>query len=145
MKQLITRFGEFWQRSDLFHEAQHGRVKWNERGWFGKRPPLEHARGIYVLYRGRVPVYIGKAVEGRNPIASRLSHHARDWYAHAWDNVSWFHFDQSVDKRVIEAVEAMLIANTPGTLNGALPGGHLGERCYPGDDRNYASNTLWRK
>src|ERR1019366_2706547 len=141
---LINRFGEFWQRIDLF-EVKGGRVIWNERGWPKKNPPLAGARGIYILYRGKTPIYIGKALKGKSPIANRLSKHAQGWYSHAWDNVSWFHFDESVPKEVIEAVEGLLIANIPGTLNGALPGGHLGKRCYPGNDGNYAQNTLWQK
>jgi len=144
MKQLITRFGEFWQRTDLF-DVKDGRVAWNERGWPSKNPPLAGARGIYILYRGTTPLYVGKAIKGRSPIANRLSRHARDWYSHAWDNVSWFHFDESVPVGVIEAVESVLIANIPGTLNSALPGRHLGKRCYPGNDKSYAQNTLWRR
>jgi len=146
MKQLITRFGEFRERTDLFEEVKNGRVRWKVDRWgSGKKAPLEDARGIYVLYRGRVPIYIGKAIKGKDSIARRLHRHAHDWYAHAWDNVSWFHFDKSVQKGVIEAVEALLIANIPGTLNGSLPGGHLGKRCYPGSDKSYAQNRLWQK
>ena len=143
-KQLVTRFGEFWQRVDLF-DVKDGRVTWNDRGWPDKNRSLEGARGIYVLYRGTTPIYVGKALKGKNPIVNRLSRHALDWYSHSWDNVSWFHFDESVPNTYIEAVEAILIANIHGTLNGALPGSHLGKRCYPGNDKNYARNTLWQK
>ncbi len=145
MKPLIIRYGEFWQRTDLFEVTESGRVKWNEaRGWFGKHPPLEGARGIYILYRGRTPIYIGKAIRKGDAIATRLHNHARRWYSHAWDNVSWYDFGETPNA-IIEAVEALLIAHIPGTLNGALPGRHLGKCCYPGDDKNYAKNTLWQK
>jgi hypothetical protein len=146
-KQLVTKFGEFWQRSDIF-EVKDGRVNWTERGWPEKNPPLKGARGIYVLCCGTTPIYVGKAVKGKkgsSPIANRLSKHAQDWYSHAWDNVSWFHFDETVPNAYIEAVEAILIANISGTLNGALPSSHLGKRCFPGNDKNFAKNTLWQK
>ncbi len=145
MKKLITRFGEFWQREDLFTVTKK-QVVWNaERSWYGKKPPLEGARGIYILYKGRNPVYIGKALKGENPIAKRLDIHARRWISHAWDNVSWYHFDSSVEDSYIEAVESLLIVHVQGTLNGSVPSRHLGKKCYPGNDKNYARNTLWQK
>ena len=73
MKQLITRFGEFWRRTDLF-DVKDGRVNWNERGWPNDNCPLAGAKGIYVLFHGTTPRYVGKAMKGRNPIARRLSH-----------------------------------------------------------------------
>src|SRR5208283_4460783 len=99
-KQLITRFGEFWQRTHLF-DVKDGRVTWNNDGWPEKNPALKDARGIDVLYRGTTAIYVGKALKGKNPIVSRLSRHALDWYAHAWDNVSWFHFDESLPQAYI--------------------------------------------
>jgi len=145
-KQLVQRFGEFWQRSEMFI-VKNGRVTWNdERVFWDKNQSLQGARGIYVLYRGRTPIYVGKALKGITPIATRLRNHAQDWYAHAWDNVSWFHFDKkNVPDAYIDAVEAILIANIPGTLNGTQPRVHLGERCYLGNDKNHAKNTLWQK
>lgn len=126
---------------------ENGRVNWSERGWYeknGKKAPLEGARGIYVLYRGTTPIYVGKAISKKGSIGIRLRTHAQDWYSHAWDNVSWYDFGNT-DKSIIEAVEAILIANIPATLNGALPGSHLGKRCFLGNDKNHAKNTLWQK
>lgn len=146
-KPLVTKFGEFWQRSEMFKKVEeNGRVNWSERGWYdknGKKAPLEGARGIYVLYSGKTPIYVGKAIKGT--ISNRLRNHAQDWYSYAWDNVSWFCFDESLPDSYIDAVEAILIANIPGTLNGSQPRVHLGKRCYLGDDKNHAKNTLWQK
>jgi hypothetical protein len=100
-------------------------------------------RGIYILYRGTTPVYVGKGT-AKSGIAARLHHHAKAWYAHAWDNVSWYVFGDQPDN-VIDAVEALLVASIPDLLNGAQPGGQLGKRRYPGNDKSYASNTLWKK
>ena len=141
--QLVKQFGEFWQRSEMF-DVKDGRVNWSERGWPDKNPPLKGARGIYVLYRGTTPIYVGKALSKEGSIATRLRTHAQDWYSHAWDNVTWYDFGDT-PKAVIEAVEAILIANIPGTLNGALPGSHLGKRRFLGNDKNHANNKLWQK
>ncbi len=56
---------------------------------------------------------------------------------------SWFHFEGTTKE--IEAVEALLIACLHTTLNGVLPASHLGEPCYPGNDKDYAKNELWKK
>jgi hypothetical protein len=144
IKKLITRYGQFWERKDLFDVSKDGRVSWNDRGWPEKSPPFDGARGIYVLYRGTTPVYIGKAIRGRYALASRLRNHARGWLSHAWDNVSWFHFDDDVPNHVIDSMEALLIATMPYTLNGTAPR-HLGKCCRPGNDKTYARNTMWRK
>ena len=61
-----------------------------------------------------------------------------------WDNVSWYIFRKDEEK-VIDVVEALLIASIPGLLNSAQPDGQLGKPCYPGNEKNYASNTLWKK
>ena len=140
---LITRYGQFWERTDLF-DVKNGRVVWNERGWPEKDPPFDRARGIYVLYRGSTPVYIGKAVRGRDALAVRLRRHAHDWLSHAWDNVSWFHFDDAVPNHVIDSMEALIIATMPYTLNGTAPR-HLGKCCRPSNDKTYARNTMWSK
>ena len=144
IKKLITRYGQFWERTDLFDISKAGRVTWNKRGWPDKEPPFDGARGIYVLYRDTKPVYIGKAVRGSHALAKRLKSHARGWLSHAWNNVSWFHFDADVPDHVIDSMEALLIATMPYTLNGTAPR-HLGKRCRPGNDKTDARNTMWRR
>jgi len=141
---LIRRFAQFWERSDLF-DVKGGRLQWNERGWPAKSTSLKGARGIYVLYKGREPVYVGVGLDGSNPIAGRLQNHARNWLAPAWDNVSWYDFGKKTPSAVIHAVESLLVANIPGLLNGAQPSRQLGRRCYPGKDKSYGPNGLWRK
>ena len=68
-----------------------------------------------------------------------------NWLSHAWDNVSWYQFAEDKPNSTIEAVEALLVASIPGLLNGAQLAGQLGKRRYPGKDKNFASNTLWKK
>lgn len=145
---LITDYGQFWERTDLFEvkvrvNGTHF-VKWNDRTWpDGKVNPPPAGRGIYILYCGTTPVYVGKGT-GKYGIASRLKIHAWGWYAHAWDNASWYVFREGVSDNTIDVVEALLVASIPGLLNGAQPGGQLGKRRYPGNDENSASNKLWK-
>jgi hypothetical protein len=140
---LITDYGQFWERIDLF-DVKNGRVNWHSRTWpDGKvKPPLA-SRGIYILYRGTTPVYVGKGTS-KIGIAKRLQGHAQDWYAHAWDNVCWYVFDKKQPEITIDVVEALLIASIPGLLNSAQPCAQLGKKHYPGGETNSASNTLWK-
>lgn len=32
MRKLITRYAQFWERTDLFDVTKKGRVVWNNRG-----------------------------------------------------------------------------------------------------------------
>lgn len=147
---LITDYGQFWERTELFdvNEREDGThyVSWNKRTWPGSgkvKPPLAGS-GIYILYRGTTPVYVGKGTAKSGGIAVRLQDHAQNWYSHAWDNVSWYVFGKTKDK-TIDVVEALLIASIPGLLNGAQPGAQFGKRCRPGDETSDALNTLWKK
>jgi hypothetical protein len=59
-----------------------GRVKVNYDylNWCSdKRPPAIAKRGIYVLYRGTTPVYVGKGTAKKYGVFSRLKRHAGDW------------------------------------------------------------------
>ena len=141
---LITDYGQFWERTKLFEvkKRENGpswlRVKWDEAS-------IPTGQGIYILYRGTTPVYVGKGM-GPLGIAKRLQEHAQDWCAHAWDSVSWYVFHNRKDiDRTIDVVEALLIASIPGLLNGAQPGAQLGKKQYPGKETSDASNMLWKK
>jgi len=147
---LITNYGRFWERSKL-SELADGKInrnwKWDDVFWKGKRRGQIH--GIYVLYRGMTPVYVGKAT-GRWGIFKRLQHHHRDWLAPIWDNVCWYMFDNHKDiDKTINVVESLLIASIPGLLNSAQPGAQLGKECFPenedGKETNYGQNMLWTK
>ena len=141
---LITDYGQFWERTKLFDviKREDG-TYWVKCKWEESLIPT--GQGIYILYRGTTPVYVDKGM-GQLGIAKRLQKHTQDWYAHAWDNVSWyvFHNRKDIDK-TIDVVEALLIASIPGLFNGAQPGAQLGKKHYPGNETNDASNTLWQK
>ncbi len=143
-KPLITNYGRFWERTKLFEADESPAQKkwiWNT--------VLEEGHGIYILYRGMTPVYVGSAM-GRFGVFKRLQQHNHDWLAPIWDNVCWYVFDDNrkdIDK-TISVVESLLIASIPGLLNSAQPSHQLGEERFPekgGKETSYGSNTLWKK
>ena len=71
--------------------------------------------GVYVLYRGSEPHYVGKATRLRG----RLYSHARpnDRYYNFWDHFSAFAIP---DPAIRAQIEGILIAAMP-TTNGAKP------------------------
>jgi len=86
---LIKTYGEFWN-PEL--------VNWN-KSWklLGKRrsdsrgPDINvyEERGVYVLYKDYIPVYVGKA--DRQSIGYRLQLHRQNWRkGPRWDRFSWF-------------------------------------------------------
>ena len=139
---LITHYGQFWERTKMF-TVKDGRVGTNLLTWPDEKKPPIAGPGIYILYRGTTPVYVGMGT-ARFGIWKRLQSHAKGWLAHAWDNASWYEFEHA-SKEQIEAVEALLVATIPGLLNGAQPGRQLGTKCFPGNAKTDVSNTLWKK
>jgi hypothetical protein len=142
MSKLITHYGQFWERTKMF-TVKNGRVITNDLIWPDEKKPPIAGRGIYILYRGTTPVYVGLGT-ARFGIWKRLQSHTKGWLAYAWDNASWYEFEDA-SKEQIEAVEALLVATIPGLLNGAQPSGQLGTKCFPGNAKTDASNTLWKK
>jgi hypothetical protein len=140
---LITHYGQFWERTKMF-TVKEGRVNTNELTWPDKKKPPIAGRGIYILYRGTTPVYVGLGT-ARFGIWKRLQSHTKGWLAYAWDNASWYVFKAGTKEDQIEAVEALLVATIPGLLNGAQPSGQLGKKCFPGNAKTDVSNTLWKK
>jgi len=123
--------------------VKNGRVITNPLIWPDEENPPIAGRGIYILYRGTTPVYVGLGT-ARFGIWKRLQSHTKGWLAYAWDNASWYQFKDAT-KEQIEAVEALLVATIPGLLNGAQPSGQLGTKMFPGDAKTDVSNTLWKK
>lgn len=88
---LVTKYGKMWPRNDHSLEtlATHGNL-----------------RGIYVLYDGSMPVYVGKGVLLSRLIGHRESKTRRNF----WDYFSWFEIKNS-DLR--HEVEALLLKTLP--------------------------------
>jgi hypothetical protein len=141
-EKLIKRYGDHWERSKMF-EVTNGKVAWTDMAWPTKNPPLENAKGIYVLYKDDKPIYVGIAIKGENPIAKRLQDHTKDWLAPWWDSVCWYDFGD--DSQAAEIVESLMISHGVGFWNGSQPGWkHFGKQCFL-EGNNYASVDLWKK
>jgi hypothetical protein len=89
---LINQFGEMWARNDENIEDVPGS---SQRG-----------QGVYILYDGSTPVYVGKG-----NIRQRLRDaDASNRRGNSWDHFSWYILK---DKRLIHDVEVLLIRILP--------------------------------
>lgn len=89
---LIDRFGERWARNAENIEQVPGRSTGGQ--------------GVYVLYDGSTPVYIGKGnIHQRLRAADRS-----DRRGECWDRFSWYVIE---DKRLIHDVEVLLLRVLP--------------------------------
>ena len=136
---IIERYGECWERAKMFDVSEDGTVEWTDAAWPDKGAALKSARGVYVLYRGLTPIYVGRGL-----IASRIAEHAKDELAPWWDNVCWYHIDaELMDDEAVKAIEALLIAHIPGIWNGAQPQKPFGTECFLGAG-GHATSELWK-
>jgi len=91
---LIKEYGTFWARNHENMEAYTSRLR------------KKHAGGIYVLYNGSAPVYIGKG-----HIRSRVTKRHRSGSKSAyWDHFSWFVVN---DENIEHELEALLLKTLP--------------------------------
>jgi hypothetical protein len=111
MSTIVTGFTGLWPRR--IYDIR------DPRGLLIKRHPEMgrlHEPGVYVLYRGDRPYYIGKT---ERSLFERIHDHANkttDKYYHLWDFFSAF----CVPREHLDEVEAILIAAIP-TANSANP------------------------
>jgi len=90
--ELVEQFGEMWARNDNNIED----VPSNSKG----------GQGVYILYDGSTPVYIGKG-----NIRSRLRDaDTSERRGNAWDHFSWYVIKQ---KGLIHDVEVLMIRILP--------------------------------
>jgi hypothetical protein len=89
---LIRKFGEMWARNleniKLIPGSSDG------------------GRGVYVLYDGSIPVYIGKGKMRSQIRSARLSNRRK----HFWDHFSWYSIN---DSEQIHDTEALLLRILP--------------------------------
>jgi hypothetical protein len=86
---LINTYGEFWS-PELVNWDNTWRLLGRERN-STKSPDVNvfEERGIYVLYKDYIPVYVGKAI--RQSIGYRLQlHRGSRRKGPRWDSFSWF-------------------------------------------------------
>ncbi len=93
---MIKAYGRLWKRE---------LVDWRKSGLYGtfqytpknaqKAKTVEtncwSQRGIYVLYEGYEPVYVGQAgIKASASIGNRLKAHTRDPFQDRWNRFSWY-------------------------------------------------------
>jgi hypothetical protein len=92
---LLERFGEMWARN-----AENIRnVPANSRG----------GQGVYILYDGSTPVYVGK---GNIQARLRKANDKSKRRGNSWDHFSWF-IIKDQDEAVIHDVEVLLLRILP--------------------------------
>lgn len=84
---LINAFGMFWRRSEVSWKGKGTRLLGVQQP--GAKP-TDFARqaGVYILYDGNRPVYVGRMTADR--LGARLAEHTRDRLSARWDRFSWF-------------------------------------------------------
>ncbi|MBN9615803.1 MAG: hypothetical protein J0G35_09550 [Acidobacteriales bacterium] len=121
---LIRRYGEFWN-PDLVN-WRRGKCLLGKESKSKKSLDINvwNEKGVYVLYKEYLPVYVGKAF--KQSIGRRLQLH-RDSRRKGprWDSFSWFGIEDELQKSVkisdaealIETLEALLIVVIDPRLN----------------------------
>jgi hypothetical protein len=92
--ELIKQFGERWARNS-------GNIK--DKRMPGKK---KGGQGVYILYDGSTPVYIGKGNIRARVISADKDKRRKD----SWDHFSWYVIK---DKSLIHDVEVLLIRMLP--------------------------------
>jgi hypothetical protein len=90
--ELIKRFGERWARNS--ENIKDKRLPGKRKG----------GQGVYILYDGSTPVYIGKGNIRARLIDADKDKRRKD----SWDHFSWY-----VIKNIIHDVEVLLIRMLP--------------------------------
>jgi hypothetical protein len=84
---LINAFGMFWSRDRVYWKSTMPRLLGVQQS--GSAPVnFTVQAGVYVLYDGSRPIYVGKVTEAR--MGLRLFEHTRDRLTGRWDRFSWF-------------------------------------------------------
>jgi len=94
---FITSYGLFWSRSEVnWHPGKGARNKFRLLGHVGETAKtlrvvdFLNQKGIYILYNGHGPYYVGITKE--KGFGLRLKDHCRNQHADKWDRFSWFGF-----------------------------------------------------
>lgn len=100
----VQNYGLFWSRKYINWEkktligTKMSGNKYTPKVWSTKvkKTDFYKQRGIYVLYEGDKPVYVGQAgikgAENKNVLGARLFQHTEDDIGDRWDSFSWFGF-----------------------------------------------------
>lgn len=95
MVQLICKFGEMWARN----LKNINRIPNRKQG----------GKGVYILYDGSMPVYVGKGNIQSRVRGARRSRKRK----HSWDHFSWYILDES---KLIHDTEVLILRMLPSYL-----------------------------
>lgn len=96
---LLVAYGEHWPRTKDNIEKT-------------PKKKAHHHSGIYVLYDGAIPMYIGKAIKGS--ICHRIKRHDRSKSkTRYWNNFSWYALNIKKDYDYIELIEKLILRILP--------------------------------
>ena len=92
----VCGYGLYWGRDKVNWNPGRGRQRGGLLGTAGDgtgQVDFSNQAGIYVLYNGMAPVYVGRTAAENNALMTRLvSHHNDDRKGARWDRFSWFGF-----------------------------------------------------
>ena len=129
---MITHYGLFWSKADVFWGKQGG-----EAGTLQGRPkqgtdaaetPEEFGSyiGVYCLYHDRTLLYVGQAgIKGKRCLLARLKEHRKDDRFSQWNKFSWFGREgnkegnkkKGKNKKALSQLEAIAIENNKKALS----------------------------
>ena len=91
----VCAYGLYWERNEVNWNPGRGRQsRLLGTAGDGTNPvDFSNQAGIYVLYNGMIPLYVGRTFAENNALMTRLVRHHRDDRKGArWDKFSWFGF-----------------------------------------------------
>ena len=92
----VCAYGLYWDRDKVNWNPGRGRSRGGLLGKAGdgsEQVDFSNQAGIYVLYSGMTPVYVGRTTAESNALLGRLvSHNNDDRKGARWDKFSWFGF-----------------------------------------------------
>ena len=84
---LINAFGMFWSRDQVMWDPTDPALLGVQQAG-SKTVNFANQAGVYILYDGSRPIYVGRVTEPR--MGKRLRDHTRDRLTGRWDRFSWF-------------------------------------------------------
>lgn len=123
---IVGRYGRLWTRTPE-----------NLKKLASKK--LKHVTGVYALYNGTMPVYIGRGI-----ISKQIQRHARNQKKKPfWEHFSWYEITQKGLDKEIESLLLRLLPFYVRSLNRMSGNFPSGERIDP--ESNKPIEDYWPK
>ncbi len=89
---LVKAFGMFWDAGKVDWGCATPKILGRMYNNKEQKVDFHDQKGVYVLYDGHRPVYVGESSKKKGVIGKRLRTHATDKKQGRWDKFSWFGF-----------------------------------------------------